>query len=408
VLSGAFVRVSGSSLSSVADSAGRFIIPGVPAGDHQFEVFHPFLDTLRLALRTDVRRSTGRDSMLVIVGTPSVKTLVALKCSADDRRRGEAMAIGFVANAVTDEPVPGAQVTVEWVDYDLRNKSIVRTPQYRVVPVAPDGTYKVCGIPKDIDSGIYASRGRDTTAARVASFASGLALASFRLSPPGERAVATVAGKVVDSAGRAVVGARVSAEMETAVAVTREDGTFELDGLEHGTRAVIVRKLGFLPVTQAVEVGPVTTPLRIALDTFVPVLETVRITARRDFFLDRVGFSTRRKSSSGRFFTPDEIARRNPYRLSDLLSMVPSLRRYRTFDGKDEITARAGGCVRYFVDGARWFPGAEGPNHFISGNELGAVEVYSNLSTPGEYITTDQNGQICSAIVIWTKWKLRM
>src|SRR5688572_19315204 len=67
VLSGAFVRVAGTSLNGVADSAGRFIIPGVPAGDQRFEVFHPFLDTLRLALRTDVRRSTGRDSMLVIV-----------------------------------------------------------------------------------------------------------------------------------------------------------------------------------------------------------------------------------------------------------------------------------------------------------------------------------------------------
>jgi hypothetical protein len=407
-LNGAIVRVAGSTLSGVADSSGRFIISGLPAGEHRFEVFHPFLDTLRLALRTDARRSTGRDSLLVIVGTPSIPTLVALKCSAEDRRRGDAMAIGFVANALTEAPLAGAQVTVEWVEYDVRNRTIVRTPQYRVVPVGPDGTYKVCGIPRDIESGIYASLGSDTTASRAESFASGLALASFRLSPAGVKQVAAISGRVVDSAGRALAGARVSSETEGSAAITREDGTFDLDGLAHGTRAIIVRKLGFLPVTHAVEVGASTEPVRITLDTFVPVLETVRVTARRDFFLDRTGFSTRRKSGSGRFFTPDEIARRNPYRLSDLLSMATSLRRYRTFDGKDEITARAGGCVAYFVDGVRWFAGEEGPNNFISGSELGAVEVYSGLSTPGEYISTGMDGALCSVVVIWTKWKLRM
>jgi hypothetical protein len=42
------------------------------------------------------------------------------------------------------------------------------------------------------------------------------------------------------------------------------------------------------------------------------------------------------------------------------------------------------------------------PDAFLSGAEIGAVEVYDELSTPAEFLRVDQ----CATVVIWTKRKL--
>jgi hypothetical protein len=42
------------------------------------------------------------------------------------------------------------------------------------------------------------------------------------------------------------------------------------------------------------------------------------------------------------------------------------------------------------------------PDAFLSGAELGAIEVYDELSTPAEFM----RGEQCATVVIWTKQKL--
>jgi hypothetical protein len=63
--------------------------------------------------------------------------------------------------------------------------------------------------------------------------------------------------------------------------------------------------------------------------------------------------------------------------------------------------------VNYFVDGMRWFTAAKldpdmSPDNFLSGAELGAIEVYDELTTPAEFMAPNQ----CATVVIWTKNKL--
>lgn len=407
-LSGALVSIQGTELNAVTGPGGYFRITGVPAREYRLEVVHPFLDTLRLTLRTTPRRSNGGDSAFVAIATPSAATVVNLKCGADGLGQRSAMALGFVMEAGTEEPAEGARVSVGWTDYSVKGKKIERTEQERSGSAGPDGSYKVCGVPDDLVTGLVAVRGADTTATVTTSFQPRLAIVSFHVAPPSAPA-ARLTGRVVDSAGRAIAGARVSSENESASAISREDGTFELAGLRPGTRALIARKIGFLPVSYPVNVEPdVVRNVEIQLATLVPVLETVRITARRELSLERVGFGSRRRSGNGRFLSPEEIGRRDPYRLNDLLVMIPPLRTQRNEHGEEVLTGRNGDCVRYFVDGHIWLDPEESPNVYISGRELGAVEVYSGLTAPPQFSAMSPEGRPCTAVVIWTKWKLRM
>jgi hypothetical protein len=409
-LTGAIVRVAETDIQSTSDSLGRFVLTGVPRGTYRLELFHPLLDTLRVAIKSAARQSTGSDSVVIAFGTPSVATLVALKCSADERKLGPAMAVGIVSEAGTEIPADRAVVSVEWTDYDVRGKSLTTTPRKRSGIVGPDGTYKICGIPGDLETGMFATRGNDTTVAVPADFRPGLSITSFRLAPlAAATTTGRVSGRVVDSAGRSVEGARISAEKETAVVMSGADGFFELTGLKPGTRGIMVRRLGFLPVARPVEiVGETATKVEIRMSKFVPVLETVRISARRNLSLERVGFTARARSGFGRWISPDDIERRRPMRLNDLLSMVPSLRTSVNNRGDRVISSRRNECVGYFVDGFRWTDIGESPDTFISGHELGAVEIYEGLSAPGEFRVLGREGQTCTSIVIWTKWKLRI
>ena len=411
----AIVRVGESGAAATSDSLGRFRITGVPAGSNRIHVIHPLLDTLRIALRTTPREFG--DSTALMLATPSPATIVALKCTPEERALGDAVALGFVTVAGSEEPAAGAIVRVEWTDYEVAGKRLRSNDQVRTGVAGPDGSYKICGIPSDLETGVYATIGRDTTTAILTTFRAGLAIVSFRVAGDPDVAATPAApamfsgmirGRVVDSAGRPVANARVASDDGLAISLTQPDGTFQLSGMRAGTRGINVRRIGFLPVSKPVDVKPQgATSVDIRMAVYVPVLETVRITARRTLALERVGFAARSKSGAGRYIGPDEIERRNPHRLADLLRMMPMLRTYYGSGGDPIITGRRGECLRYYVDGMRWGDFGDTPDRFLLGREIGAIEVYSGMTAPAQFMA-HQRGSQCSVVVIWTRWKLRM
>jgi hypothetical protein len=415
-LRGAIIRVAETGASATTDSAGRFRITGVPRGRHRVEVIHPLLDTLRLALRT-VPREFG-DSTEVVLATPSTTTVAALKCTAEDRSIGSAVALGFVTVAGTEEPVAGATVRIEWTDYEVQGKRLITNERSNTAVTGEDGSYRMCGIPQELETGIFAVHGADTTTALRRNFSARLAIASFRVSPARPAAsdqpvpsaiTAEISGRVVDTLGRGVEGARIASEDGRNVALSRADGTFELAGIPAGSRGINVRKLGFHPVSQPVDVPPGgARDVEVQLSVYVPVLETVRITAQRNISLERVGFASRRRSGVGSYLGPDEIERRNPYRLNDLLRTMPGLRTYYGSSGEPVVTGRRGECLRYYLDGNRWFENGDTPDRFITGREVGAVELYSAMTAPPQFVGLSRDGSPCTVVVIWTKWKLRL
>jgi hypothetical protein len=422
-LRGAIVSVSGTTRSAITDSLGRFSVDSIAPGSHYLEVMHPLLDSISLKVRTPPRDLTANDTTTFILSVPSPATIVSAKCTADDRERGAGALVGTVTDADTGTPSAGATVIVEWTDYQLSRRSMNKAPQRRIGSVRADGTYRVCGIPDDLVTGVIAARGADSTGIVTVSFERKLAVASFRLPPPGSsvaavspardsivagRGTATLAGKVVDASGTPLASARVAVEADNAATTTDNQGNFRLTGLRTGTRTVSVRRIGFASLDTPVDVSSTSSRgVTFTMSHYVAVLDAVRVTAMRQVGLQRIGFTDREKTGGGKFFSPDDIDKRNPMKLNNLLETVTSLRVGTTPDGKRYLTGRHSGCINYFVDGMRWFVASRfdpemSPDSFLSGAELGAVEVYDELSVPAEFMGTDR----CAAVVIWTKQKL--
>ena len=150
-------------------------------------------------------------------------------------------------------------------------------------------------------------------------------------------------------------------------------------------------------------------PQRVAikLEKYVPVMDPVVVTARLDRELKNVGFSQRQKSGFGRYLTAEDIVRRNPIYLSDVLRTVPGLRV--DYQGGQAVIGSSrnpgqSGCVNYVVDGNRWQSMEPGDvNDFVGPREIAAMEIYQATETPGEFTVP---GSSCTTIVIWTKMRV--
>ena len=425
-LRGAIVSVSGTTRSAITDSSGRFRIDSVQPGAHYLEVMHPLLDSISLKVRTAPRDLKGGDTTAFILSVPSAPTIVATKCTPEDRTRGPGALVGTVTDADTDAPSNGASVVVEWTDYQLTRRSMNRVPQKRIGTVRSDGTYRVCGIPDDLVTGVIAVRGADSTGIVTVSFERKLGIASFHLPASGTiaanaaatprdstaaataRGTATLTGRVTDASGAPLAGARIAVEADNAATTTDNQGNFKLTGLRTGTRTLAVRRIGFASIDMPVDVsGTSTRTVAVTMARYVAVLDEVRVSAMREIGLQRVGFADRQRSGAGKFFSPADIRQRNPQRLNSLLETVSMLRMGTTNEGKRYVTGRHNGCVHYYVDGMSWFTASANdpemsPDAFLSGAELGAIEVYDELSTPAEFM----RGEQCATVVIWTRQKL--
>ncbi|HUQ47857.1 MAG TPA: carboxypeptidase-like regulatory domain-containing protein [Gemmatimonadaceae bacterium] len=427
-LKDAVVAVEGTSLTATTDSLGRFRIDNVPEGLRSLRIAHPLLDTLGIAVVTPKQQVRKGEAFSFIVAVPSPATIVKARCPADQRAKGAGALVGVVVDADTEMPSGGANVIVAWTDIALGGrKETQRTIQTRVGMVRADGTYLVCGIPDDLTTGVYASRGADTTAAVVVSFDRILGIQNFYIPEPSKapdlipstdpqlyfrpKGSATLMGLVRDPAGKPLPAARVLVEADDAAALTGPDGRFTLRGVRSGTRLLSVRKVGFEPMEMTVVASTrVASELSIRIGNALQTLQTVEVIGTRDIGLARAGFTVRQRLGSGKFYTPRDIETRNPLTLNALLESAPMLRSAVDRNGKRMITARGyQPCLRYYIDGtltAEYAPSQLDmlPDSYLSTAEIAAVEVYDNRSTPAEFSAVSRSGQVCSVVVIWTKF----
>ncbi len=397
-LRGASVFVSGTAVSATTDSSGRFRIEGIPSGARIMEIQHPLLDSLGLSLTTTPKSFSDGDSSFVMLSVPSARTYAPTKCSSADIAKGQALIVGTVTDADSGQPSTGASVSVTWTDYEVAKRSVKAVPQRRSVPVSPDGNFVICGLPDDLVAGVVATRQRDTTAAVEVGLETLIGTVGLKLPPPraatvtAPRETASISGRVVDRDGNPARAARVAVEADDAVVNTEADGTFILNGLRLGTRRLTIRKIGFEPVDRALDIpSDGLMGLNLELGKSVSVLKGIVVRAVRDFGLQRIGFTDRKAKVPGAFIGPEQIQARNGPRLHTLLETVP--------------LARRAGCTRYFIDGFIQPPG-EHPDEYLSGAEIGAVEVYSKGFVPPEFFSAMRSGESCKSVVIWTRWKI--
>ncbi len=389
-LRGASIFVSGTTLSAMSDSVGRFRFDGIPAGTHVIEMQHAFLDSLGLTLTTSPQTFTDGDSSVVMLSVPSARTYAASMCTAEQRAGGPAVVAGTVVEGDSEKPASGATVNLSWIDYVIGKKSIRSLPQSKRATISSSGVFRICGLPDDVSVSAVASRGNDSTASVDVDLRN--VIGSVALKLPASGATAFMSGRILDSRGKAAQGARVAIEADEATSITAQDGAFTLRNLRPGTRRLTIRKIGFEPVELAVEI-PVDglTGANYSLGKSVEVLKGIVVHAQQEAGLQRIGFTDRQKRRPGNFFTPKDIELRNGPSIKDLLKSLP-------------ITRRPG-CTRYFIDGFVQ-PQNEDPDEFLSGAEIGAVEVYGTGFVPPEFWSVTLSGQPCKSVVVWTRWKL--
>jgi hypothetical protein len=425
-LAGAVVRVDSSNLTATADSDGRFRIEGITPGIHYLRVEHTMLDTLGIALRSAAESFTAGGTWSGELATPSSERLIEILCSAAWRARGPAALMGRVREADTGKPATGAKVSLVWYEVEISG-GVRRAPRVREATVTADGTYRICGLPSQVDGRVQVLRGALTSGEIAISFGQDLlGLRSMSIAPPGQ--VVTVAvtssdsarrptrvalgnarltGKIVNRSGQPLVGARVSVDGTDRVAISRTGGDFVLDSLPVGTQTVTARLLGYAPNEVAVELSSrEPRAVTVRLEVFVPVLEAVRVTATRERALDDVGFTRRKRGAAGWFMDADAISSRNALQFTDLMRSAPGIRVSQS-NGQQIIESSRdpmNGCVNVWLDGSMWRQMSPGDiDQFVKPYELGAVEVYSPTTTPAEY---QEAGRSCSTIIAWTTRRL--
>ncbi|HEX8692039.1 MAG TPA: carboxypeptidase regulatory-like domain-containing protein [Longimicrobium sp.] len=146
---GARVFLSGTQWSAVADSAGRFVLDGVPEGRYTASFAHPALAAWGAVPGSSPVEVRAGEEGRVALGTPSRATRVARACPAGEPERFP----GVVMGVVTREGRPQARVKVAltWRGYNVVSGSVFTRSTGMEAETDDNGFYAVCGLPTDLE-----------------------------------------------------------------------------------------------------------------------------------------------------------------------------------------------------------------------------------------------------------------
>ena len=230
--------------------------------------------------------------------------------------------------------------------------------------------------------------------ARAQGGASGAGAASFGI----------IRGTVRDSADHPVVGADVAVGPEIR---TRTDsaGAFELRNVPVGARVLLVRRVGYAPLTSFWDVGGAPLMLDLRVHAFPTVLAAVHVTARaaQPYDARLAGFNARRAEKLGYYITQADIAKGNTFRMTDALQRIPGVRVI-TMPGElgTSVTLPGSRCSPLvIVDG---FPAALGrfDLNMIDLSTVEGVEVYPYGSAVPAELMGPFGMEGCGVIAIWS------
>lgn len=435
-LSGAAVLVEGSTRMGFTNERGAFVIDSVPPGSYRVRVEHAVLDSLGIQMLTDPFQLAQGEQRVLELAVPSGETIVTLSCPAAVRRLGPGAIIGRVVDADTDAPVASARVTYAWQQLSLSGTNVRMEPRVRGVNTGPDGVFRICGLPNDVEGTLQVERGQiktaevkivfqgqtlvvqgmqigsaaTITALDIDSIGDSVRVADSRLaSAVVQRGEAVLIGRVVAANGQPMEGARVNVLGAPGAALTNAQGEFRLIELPSGTQVVEARQIGFAPVQQPVNLSTrAPTTVTITMSQPAQMLAPVVVEANEERGLEVLGFNQRKRGLSGYFLDADEIMKRGPNLLTDVFRTVPSLRVVKDgmYDYKVE-SARATlvgpNCVRFFIDRQPYrqiYPGDI--DRMMPPSQVAAIEVYTGSSAPVEFQIAGSS--VCTTVVMWSKF----
>jgi hypothetical protein len=416
------ITVSGSLRAAVTDELGHFSIDSIVPGKYTIAAAHPVADSLGIALRASAVDLSAGDNR-VVFAIPAAATIRRLICG--DTSSAAGIVRGRIVSSEKNEAITGASIQLTWFSLETAANKFALTPGIAVARSDDRGYYTFCGLPNDLDASIQAFRGGDSTGLIPLSLLSSpyAILAQPLMLAPHDREVSSIVGRVTDAASKASAGATVDIVGTAMSTRTASDGSFRIASAPAGTHMLRVRKLGYLPVTERVDIGAQES-IELKLSEPTTQLETVVVKARLSEVASRTGFATRALVGAGRYVTGVQLVQSKARCVIDGIrysllyltkgpgcSLAPvsdehfrgisSLQALLPNPPRGEATKVPVGsvsqsaCMELYIDDIK--EAADQDLNWLDPAEVVGVEFYSAASAPGRLGTSH-----CHVLLIWT------
>ncbi|MEI6740427.1 MAG: carboxypeptidase regulatory-like domain-containing protein [Gemmatimonadaceae bacterium] len=402
--------------SATTDARGTFVLPEVPAGVYLAGFLHPLQEQLGIEgtlLRVEI---TNTEPVTLALGTPSARTLLAMRCGPSVPGRPNGALFGVVRRTRGRTLTTPARIRVQYTQFIVGERGMDRRTISPLGESGLDGSFVVCGLPPgsrltarafaEADSSGFVELDMPSTGILVRSFAIG---AATRVSGDvstgrGVRGSARLRGQITSVAGTPIRGAVVSVLGSVSSNTSNANGQYTLTELPEGSYLVEARALGFQPVRTIVELDADREVTADLVARALPAaLDTMRVRADR-MTVPLADFDRRRRLGFGHFLTEAQITARAPSTVADVFRSTPGVVTMPGQFGRDRVLLRStgmtGDCApAVFLNGLN-VPNDDGDlDALINARDIRAVEIYARTaSMPIEFQT--RTG--CGSIVIWT------
>jgi hypothetical protein len=201
--------------------------------------------------------------------------------------------------------------------------------------------------------------------------------------------------------GEPVSGARLVVTPPGTAQLSTAAGTITLRDLAIGEYVISITAPGYLTWQDTLRVVRATSgATTIRLDPDPIALDPLSAEARRrGTYLDRVGFYSRRSSGQGHFFDREEIERKSPTRVLDLMYALPRSQVLEEPGGRRFVLRSAGGqcSPALFLDGVR----VQNP-WVLDSLPVATIEAIE-LYTGGATAPIEWRKDNCGTLLIWTR-----
>lgn len=306
-------------------------------------------------------------------------------------------------------PIAGIQVVALWTEAVISRNGSETLLRASVDTTTTDGTYALCGVPRDIRIALRAGEDPLRSGELMLEMGATSALERDLVASDGSTRT-VVTGLVRTPAGNPAVGVVSLADGPEVTTRADSSGRFRLEGVPRRSSQLVLRSIGYSPLYldvtpdgPLVDLGEVTLPFAVQMLSEVRISETA-------ISRERSAFNERRMSLNG-IFMDSTFLGRFAWRSANALSTAGNLIRGRSVPGGEYIRLRYGidECwPLVFLDGrnigrqveASGRPGSVAPSELGALlNEAMRIEVYAAPFAPPEF--ADFEG--CGAFVIWLR-----
>lgn len=215
-----------------------------------------------------------------------------------------------------------------------------------------------------------------------------------------------ISGSVRDSTGVGIAGAQIAAVGTELRVESDAAGRFLFGKVPNGPTTLYVRRLGFAPVSIGVDVRSdstvaVTVTVAEIARALTPVVVRAQYPRRYAGYL--AGFYERRDRGFGRFISGDDIQKRDPIHLTDMLRMVPGIGVSSPATGDAHVRIRGNRCAPLvWLDGTP-AAAAEFDLDALVPTSVAGIEIYSGVAgVPMEFVMPF-GPTACGTILIWSR-----